>query len=109
MTTPVNLNITSATASQNPSIVSFARPRTCDSPIAKSTDQKTICNISLFAAASKKLCGTMCSSTPVNVTFPAGATAPAVSGDTSDTPTPGFRMLTASKPMKSASVVTTSK
>ncbi len=109
MTTPVNLNITSATASQNPSIVSFARPRTCDSPIANSTDQKTIWSISLFAAASKKLCGTRCSSTPENVTLPATGAPAAASGDANDTPTPGLRMLTASNPMKRASVVTTSK
>ena len=68
ITTPVNLNITSANASQNPSIVSFARPRTCDNPIANSTDQKTICSISFVAAASKKLWGTMCSRTLLNVT-----------------------------------------
>ena len=41
MTTPVNLNITSASASQKPSMVSLGRPRTCVSPIANKTDQNT--------------------------------------------------------------------
>jgi len=108
MTTPVNLNITSATASQNASIVSLGRPRTCVRPIANRTDQKTICSISLRAAASKKLCGTMCSSTVENVTGSAGAGA-ATGAARVATPTPGLRTLTASNPMNSASVVTISK
>src|SRR5213592_761096 len=109
ITSPVNLNITSPTASQNASIVSLGRPRTCVSPIANSTDQKTICNISLRAAASKKLGGTMCSSTVANVTASAGAGAAAPATGDVVTPTPGLMTLTASNPMKRASVVTISK
>ena len=45
ITIAVNLNITSATDSQNPSIVSLERPRTCVSPMANNTDQTTTCSI----------------------------------------------------------------
>ena len=54
--------------SQNPSIVSFEAFPARESATPKSTEKNTICKTSLFAAASKKLCGTTCSSTPVSVT-----------------------------------------
>ena len=67
ITMPVNLNIISASDSQKPSIASLERPLTCDSATAKRIEKKTIWRTSLLAAASKKLCGTVCSSTPERV------------------------------------------
>ena len=109
MTIPVNLKITSATASQNPSMVSLGRPRTCVSPIAKRTDHNTICSISLRAAASKKLCGTRCSRTLANVTGSLASGVAPAAGAARAAPTPGFMTLTVSRPRKSASVVMISK
>jgi len=111
ITSPVNLNMTSATPSQNPSMTSLGRPFTCDSASANSTAQKTICSTSLCTAASKKLCGTICSSTVVSVgCSPRGEWmgAPAAGGGRR-TPSPGRTRFTASKPTPSARVVTTSK
>ena len=83
----VNLNITSDRPSLKPSIVSLARPGlTWVRAAAKSTEKNTTWSTSFFDAASKKLCGTVCSSTPDSVT---GAfwKALASSADTaSDTP-----------------------
>ena len=42
-------------------------PCTLDSATAKMIAKNTICSTSFFAAASKKLCGTVCSITPVSV------------------------------------------
>src|SRR2546427_9149637 len=109
MTIPVNLNITSATASQNASIVSLDRPRTCVRPIANSTDQKTICSISLRAAASKKLCGTRCSSTVANVTGSAAAGVAATAAPAAVYPQPGFRTVTAANTTHSPTPATTSE
>ena len=76
----------------------------------KSTEKKTICNTSLLAAASKKLCGTTCSSTPVSVTCLDARSVPTVAdAPVMFTPSPGRIRFTAAKPITSAIVVTISK
>ena len=109
ITMAVNLNIVSASPSQNPSIASLGRPRTCERATAKITEKNTTCSTWFWTAASKKLCGTMCSSTLANVGCPPPATGAPAAGGGSFTPTPGLTMFTASRPMNRASVVTTSK
>ena len=111
ITMPTNLNITSLRLSQTVSMNVFAGPCTCDSATAKMIAKKTICSTSFFAAASKKLCGTVCSITPANVVcvlreLGAGCRRSPRRGSR---PTPGFTMFTASSPTTSASVVTISK
>ena len=71
-------------------------------------DQNTTCSTSFCAAASKKLCGTMCWSTLARVVCEA-ATGPAPVALPSATPTPGCTTFTVTSPTTSASVVTTSK
>ena len=88
----------------------FAGPCTWDSATAKMMAKKTIWSTSFAAAASKKLCGTVCSTTPVNVVCFCANSAPASAVAAARfTPTPGFTMFTARSPTTSASVVTISK
>ena len=109
MTMPTNLNITSASPSQNPSIASLGLPRTWVSAMAKRMAQKTTCSTSLSAAASKKLWGTMCSRKPPKVVGAALGMPAFGSGAGRITPTPGRVMLTAMSPMASATVVISQK
>src|SRR5512133_886660 len=110
ITIATNLNITSESASQNWSITCFGRIGTRDSATAKMIDQKTTWSTSFLAAASKKLWGTVCSNTPLNVgrVLANCVTAESLAVLTS-TPTPGRATLTAIRPTASASVVTISK
>ncbi len=108
MTIPVNLNITSATPAQNPTMTSFGLPLTCVSASPNRMDQNTTCSTSFCAAASKKLCGTMCWSTLARVVLD-WATGPAAAAVPSATPTPGCTTFTITSPTTRASVVTTSK
>ena len=64
ITIPTNLNITSLRLSHAVSMNVFAGPCTWDSATAKMIAKKTIWSTSFFDAASKKLCGTVCSITP---------------------------------------------
>ncbi len=111
ITSPVNLNITWDKPSQNESIVLLAVPAgTCDSATAKMIAKNTICSTSLFAAASKKLCGTVCSMTLLNVACVVESPAVwAAFAPPRSTPTPGFTTFTTMSPTASASVVTISK
>ena len=105
-----NLNITSDRLSHALSMNVLLGPCTFESATAKMIAKKTICSTSFFAAASKKLVGTVCSMTPVSVVCVAANSAPSfVDAAPRSTPTPGFTMLTASRPTASASVVTISK
>src|ERR1700694_2573818 len=89
MTIAVNLNITSASPSQNPSTTSLGRPRTCDKPTANSTDQNTTWSTWFWTAASKKLCGTICSRMLANVGCSPPVTGAPSAGGGGVTPTPG--------------------
>ena len=110
ITMPTNLNITSESDPQKSSITCFALPFTRDSPTANRMAKNTICSTSLCAAASKKLCGTMCSITPVNVTFVCANSVPFVAVSAARfTPTPGLTRFTAIRPIARAAVVTSSK
>ncbi len=71
--------------------------------------KNTTCSTSFLAAASKKLVGTVCSSTPESVVGLLARAWPASAEPESMTPAPGFTRLTAASPMKSATVVTISK
>ena len=85
-------------------------PCTFDSATAKMIAKNTTWSTSFFAAASKKLCGTVCSMTPVSDGFVVASSEPSVDETAPrSTPRPGFTRLTATKPTTSASVVTTSK
>ena len=106
---PVNLNIVSARPSQKPSIASLGRPLTWESATANRIEKNTIWRTSLFAAASKKLCGTRCSRIPLNVVVFCASCCPGSAEATSFTPTPGLVRFTAASPMNSATVVTISK
>jgi hypothetical protein len=72
-------------------------------------EKKTIWRTSLFAAASKKLWGTRCSSIPLKVVVFWASCSPASADSLRRTPTPGCVRFTAASPMNSASVVTISK
>ena len=109
MTMSVNLNITSFSDSKNFSSGSRFAAGTWVSAMAKSTVKKTTCSTSFFAAASKKLVGTVCSSTPDRVVGVLANCCPASAEPASTTPTPGLATLTATRPTRSATVVTTSK
>ena len=110
MTMPTNLNITSDSDSQKSSITCLGFPLTRESPTAKRIAKNTIWSTSFFAAASKKLDGTMCSITPVNVTFVCANSVPfSAVAVARFTPTPGLTRFTASSPIARAIVVTTSK
>jgi len=78
--------------------------------MAKSTAKITTCSTSFRAAASKKLAGKVCSSTPDRVTWLLANCLPcsAVAVERS-TPSPGRTTLTAMRPNASARVVTSSK
>ena len=85
-------------------------PGTFANAMPNNTLKKTICSTSFFAAASKKLCGTVCSSTPESVgVVEVNSFASAALAAASDTPVPGLMRFTASNPTPSASVVTSSK
>ena len=72
--------------------------------------KKTICSTSFFAAASKKLCGTVCSITPVSDVCVVANSAPSFADAVPrSTPAPGFTRFTAMRPTASAIVVTISK
>src|SRR5690349_3926838 len=112
ITMPTNLNITSPRLSANPRITFFGPAGVRASATAKMMDQNTTCSTSFLAAASTKLDGTMCSSTPPNVTVrcDASVTVADTCADVSrPTPSPGRTRLTAIRPTASANVVTTSK
>ena len=73
-------------------------------------EKKTICSTSFFDAASKKLCGTVCSSTPLRVVLVAANCEPSFADAAPrSTPCPGFTRLTARSPTTNANVVTASK
>ena len=91
----VNLNITSDSDSQKRSIGSFAAPRTWASAMAKSTEKNTTCSTSFLAAASKKLAGTVCSSTPPRVVGVLANCFPSSEDVPRTTPTPGCARFTA--------------
>ena len=104
------MNITSESDSQNLSIVSLAGPFTRDNATANRIEKKTIWSTSFFAAASKKLCGTMCSMTLPNVgAFCAYSAALSGVASASEIPEPGLMRFTAISPTASARVVTISK
>jgi hypothetical protein len=106
----VNLNITSDRLSRTDSIVTLFCPCTRASATAKMMAKKTIWSTSFAAAASKKLCGTVCSSTPDKVVLRAANCAPAsAEAAPRSTPMPGFVRFTATSPITSARVVTISK
>ena len=110
MTSPTNLNITSDNDWHSFSMKSFDGPVTRDSATANRIAKNTTWSTSFFAAASKKLCGTMCSITPVKLTSVFANSAPlSVLATARFTPAPGFTTFTTSRPIASASVVTTSK
>ena len=110
ITSPVNLNITWLSDSQKSSITCLGRPCTRESPTANRMAKNTICSTSLCVAASKKLCGTMCSMTPANVIFVcASSAALSVLAPARLMPAPGLTRFTAPRPRKSAMVVTISK
>ena len=109
MTIPTNLNITSISASQTPSITSFGRPRTWVSAMANRVAQKTTCSTSLPAAASKKLWGTTCSRKPAKVVGAALGMTALGSRVGRITPMPGRVRLTAMSPTASATVVISQK
>ena len=110
ITMPTNLNITSLRLSQNDSITAFPGPCTCESATAKIMAKKTTWSTSFFAAASAKLCGTVCSRTPENVVFTFASSTPVSAVALARvTPAPGFTRFTATRPTTSAKVVTTSK
>ena len=110
ITSPTNLNITSDSDSLALNMKRLLSPCTRDSATPKRMAKKTTCSTSFFAAASKKLCGTVCSMTPENVILVlANCCAASVDAPPSVMPRPGFTMLTASSPTTRARVVTTSK
>ena len=112
MTIPTNLNITSLIACRPPSTIDLDWPSTRDRATAKMIAKKTICSTSFCAAASKKLCGTVCSRTEAKVGVLAAnawnSSVLPVAGAI-ERPRPGFTRLTAINPIASAAVVTTSK
>ena len=72
--------------------------------------QNTICSTSFFAAAWKKLCGTVCSSIPDTVVLVAASVVPCSAEPLlTSMPLPGLTRFTAASPTTSASVVTISK
>ena len=88
----------------------MGRPRTWVSAMAKSVAQKTTCSTSLFAAASKKLWGTMCSRKPPNVVGAAlGIGGVGVGRAAARRRRPGWVMLTAISPMARAMLVMSQK
>ena len=111
ITMPTNLNITSLSDCSQSSMIFLDGPSTRASATAKMIAKKTICSTSLLAAASKKLCGTVCSSTDAKVgVLAANALNSSLPpADVSCTPTPGFTQFTAIRPIASAAVVTISK
>ena len=110
ITMPTNLNMTSASDSQNSIITCLGRPLTRARPTAKRMEKNTTCSTSFLAAASKKLCGTECSIRPPNVILVCANCAASVAlAPESEIPAPGFTRLTAARPMNSAIVVTISK
>ena len=102
--------MTSDSDSQNASMKAFGFAGVRASETANRMAKKTICSTSFVAAASKKLCGTVCSRTPASVgCFVTIASASAAEAPARVTPTPGFSTFTAIRPTASASVVTISK
>ena len=74
-------------------------PCTFESATAKMIAKKTICSTSFFAAASKKLVGTVCSITPVSVVCVAASSAPSfVDAAPRSTPTPGLHEVHGDQP-----------
>ena len=98
ITIATNLNITSMSPSQKPSMASLGLPFTLVSAMANSVAQKTTWSTSLLAAASKKLRGTMCSRNPLKVVGAAAGMGALGSGGGRTTPTPGRVRLTAIEP-----------
>ncbi len=104
-----SLNVTSAIPSVRPSIISFGLPVTWVRAMPNSVAQKTTCRTSLFAAASKKLWGTMWFMKPAKVVGAACGMAVFGSGGGRMTPTPGRLRLPAVSPMASAMKVMNQK
>jgi len=88
----------------------LAGPCTRETATAKMIEKKTIWSTSFFAAASKKLFGTVCANTPERLVCVVASCAPS-SADAAprSTPCPGFTRFTAISPTASAAVVTSSK
>ncbi len=108
---PTNLNMMSLSDCSQSSMNFLEGPSTRANATAKMIAKKTIWSTSFCAAASKKLCGTVCSSTEAKVGVLAAralnsSLSPAAA---MESPTPGFTTFTATRPMARASVVTTSK
>ena len=103
----VTLNMASVKASHH-AIMGLPFSPTIPRPMAKNRLKTTICSTSFLAMASMAEVGTMCrkiwSQVCAAVVMGGGP-----EGAGSTMPTPGCMMLTASRPISSARVVTTSK